>query len=106
MKCIIDFKFDGLTEDEQYQLEKRLNLIKDHIYPSLDVRSTCLHRENNVSINQFVSMDKALELFKLLSSMCVDKKYDDWYETGVDSRLSCSLTIVKEFPCNDEKSYS
>ena len=88
------FSFDGLTEEEQYQVLKKVELIKDHVYPMLDIRSSCLHRENYVGIDQeIVDDDTALELFRLLSNVKVDKAYDDWYETGVDSHVECSLTF-------------
>ena len=95
----LDYRFDGLTEEEQDQLLSRLEIIKDKIYPELDIDFSCLHRENRVWIDQEITDDnKALELFKLLSGVGVDKAYDDYYETGEDSHLSVNLNYTKEYP--------
>ena len=97
----LHYMIDGLTEEEKYQVIKRIGLIKDHIYPELDIDYSCLHRENRVWIDQEISdKDKAFELFRLLSTVKVDKAYDDWYETGVDSHMECCLTCsyVADFP--------
>lgn len=98
MVYLLKFEMDGLTEEEQYQVCKRVELIRDKVYPDLDIDITVLHRENRVLIKQSVPDDLALELFRLLSSVSVDKAYDDYYNTGVDSRLTCSLCFEDEFP--------
>ena len=94
----LHFLFDGLTEDEMYQLVKRMEVIKDHIYPELDIVCTGLHRENRVSVDQVIPEDCVFELYRLLCNVSVDKVYDDYYGTGVDSRLVCCLRFVGEFP--------
>ena len=99
MSLRLQFEMDGLTEEEKYKVEKRVELIRDMVYPPLNIDSTGLHRENRVFIDQdIIDHTAALELFKLLSNVGVDKKYDDYYETGEDSRLRCSLSCVRDFP--------
>lgn len=93
------FSFNGLTEDELFQVVKKVELIKDHIYSDLDIGSSLLHRENTVWVDQEIADEgKALEVFRLLCNVGVDKSYDDYYETGVDSRLECCLSYVADFP--------
>lgn len=92
------FSIDGLTEEERFEVIKKLELIKDHIYSDLNIDFTMLHRENRVWIDQEIDDYKALEVFKLLCNVSVDKAYDDYYNTGVDSRLECCLRYLDEFP--------
>lgn len=98
MSYLIDFSFDGLTEEERNEVLSKLRLIRDNFYPDLDIDCTGLHRENRVWIKQVVDDDKACELQRLLCNVSVVKAYDDYYQTGVDSRLVCSLSFIRDFP--------
>ena len=103
MSYHLEFNFDKLTEDEKWELLKKLDLIKHHIYSDLEIECTGLHRENRVWIDQDIPNESvAFELFKLLKSISIHKEYDDYYETGADSHCVCSLSYSKDYPLSEK----
>lgn len=96
MSYILSFECDGLTEEERDIVLAKLDIIKFHVFKDLNVKYTMLHRANRISINQEINdINVAFECFKLLSSFNFDKEYDDWYNYGEDSNVTCSLVSKK-----------
>lgn len=81
MKLILNI--NGLGAEDLKILLPKINLIKDKIYPSLEVED----KNNEIHILQDIQdMDKALTLFKLLNNLNFNRQTD----TG-HIRFHCSL---------------
>ena len=87
----------GLTQEEQYTLLKKIEIIQHHIYPELVVDYSYLKRHpNTISIDQEIhDEDKACELFRCLKSLDFKHEHDDYYEIYEDVEFDLDLSYHK-----------
>jgi len=90
-------KITGLTQEEQYTLLKKIDLIKHHVDPNLEVSSSCLkHSPNWIEIDYEIwDMDKSFELFRCLEALDFKHEHDDYYEIYEDVHFHLSLEYTK-----------
>lgn len=89
----------GLTQEEQYVLLKKIELIKHHVYPELEVNSSVLkHSPNWIRINQEINdMDKCLELFKCLEALDFKHEPDEYYEIYEHVHMTLAIEYSHEW---------
>lgn len=95
----INLKINGLTIEEKEILLKKIDLIKDNIYPELNVDYSMLkHSPNWISIkNEIDDYAVAFELFRLLSNLDFPHKHDDYYEIYENVHMNMSLNFTNEW---------
>lgn len=74
-------EIEGLTQLEQDELLKKIEIIKYNIYKNLKVeRSVLKHSPNWIKIDEDIEdMEKAFMLFKLLSNLNIKHEHDEYY---------------------------
>ena len=96
---ILKLDVTGLTRDEQEEVLKQLELIKDTVYPDLDIDRSILKRSPNwIRINQEIDdINNAVLLLQCFQSLHINHMWDDYYEIYEDIKLHASLEFNKEW---------
>lgn len=96
---ILKLDITGLTREEQEEVLKQLELLKDKVYPDLNIDRSILKRSPNwIRINQEIDdVKKATFLLKCFQSLHINHMWDDYYEIYEDIKLHASLEFHKEW---------
>lgn len=96
---ILKLHITGLTREEQEEVLKQLELIKDAVYPDLNIDRSILKRSPNwIRINQEIDdINNAVLLLQCFQSLHINHMWDDYYEIYEDIKLHASLECNKEW---------
>ena len=96
---ILKLYITGLTIPEREEVLKQLNLIRDKVYPELDIDYSLLkHSPNSIIINQEIEdIGKAAFLLECIQSLHINHMHDDYYGIYEDVKLHASLEYDREW---------
>lgn len=90
---LLKLDITGLTIVERDTLLRKIDLIKHHVYPELDVDWSVLkHSPNCIRIRQEINdVDKCFELFKCLEALDFKHEHDEDYEIYGDVHMALAI---------------
>ena len=96
---ILKLHITGLTREEQEEVLRQLELIRDKAYPDLEIDRSILKRSPNwIRINQEIEdIGKAAFLLECIQSIHIHHQHDDYYEIYEDVNLHASIEYNREW---------